>query len=55
MIVLERDVETEHTAPMIRPIGCDLCEGDPACVKACKYGALTRESQGEICKIIVRC
>jgi ferredoxin len=20
---------------------CDLCEGDPACVKHCEYGALT--------------
>jgi len=54
MICLERDVETGHTAPMIRPIACDLCEGDPACVKACRYGAITRESQGESCKILVR-
>jgi carbon-monoxide dehydrogenase iron sulfur subunit len=53
MITLERDVETEHTAPMIHPIGCDLCEGDPACVKACRYGAITVESQGEACKILV--
>lgn len=55
VIVLERDVETGHTAPMICPIACDLCQGDPACVRACRYGALTRESKGENCKIIVRC
>lgn len=39
-IVLDRDVQTERTAPMIRALCCDLCGGRPACVEACKYGAL---------------
>lgn len=39
-IILERDLETEKTAPLIKVLGCDLCSGDPACVRACKYGAL---------------
>lgn len=39
-IVMERDVQTGHTAPLIYPIGCDLCGGDPACAKACQYGAI---------------
>lgn len=54
MIRIERDIETDHTAPMICPIGCDLCEGDPACVKACRYGAITCESGGGDYKILVR-
>lgn len=40
VIVLERDVETDHTVPVILPLGCDLCGGDPACIDACPYGAL---------------
>ena len=47
-IVMERDIETEKTAPMIKPLGCDLCGGRPACVEACKYGALTYEPVGPI-------
>ena len=42
-IVLERDLATEKTAPMIRALSCDLCGGRPACVEACTYGALTFE------------
>lgn len=54
MIQLERDVETDHTAPMIGPMGCDLCGGDPACIEACGYGTITCESQGAGYKILVR-
>jgi len=54
MIVMERDVETEHTAPLFKPIGCDLCGGDPACVKACKYKAITYEPQDNGYKILVK-
>jgi len=39
-IVLERDMRTERTAPMIKVLCCDLCDGRPACVDACKYDAL---------------
>lgn len=34
---------TKHTV-----IKCDLCGGDPACVKACKYGALKLMKAGDI-------
>ena len=54
MIVMERDLELDHAAPMIRPIGCDLCGGDPACAKACKYGAIVYERDGTQSKIVVR-
>jgi Fe-S-cluster-containing dehydrogenase component len=42
-ILLDRDLLTERTAPMIRPLRCDLCGGDPVCVAACTYEALTYE------------
>ena len=54
MIVMERDVQTGHAAPMIYPIGCDLCGGDPACAKACEYGAITYERDAKGYKILVR-
>ena len=53
MIIMERDVQTGHTAPMIHPIGCDLCDGDPACAKACHYGAIRYERDGKEYKIRV--
>ena len=53
MIIMERNLELGHTAPMIRPIGCDLCGGEPACAKACKYGAITYEHNGKGYKIMV--
>jgi carbon-monoxide dehydrogenase iron sulfur subunit len=43
-IELERDLVTEKTAPMIRALACDLCDGRPACVEACTYGALSFEA-----------
>lgn len=54
MIVMERALELDHAAPMIRPIGCDLCGGDPACAKACKYGAIVYERDETQSKIVVR-
>ena len=45
MIVIERDLESGRTAPMIKPIGCDLCGGEPVCADACKYGAITYHAQ----------
>jgi len=46
-IVLERDLDTEKTAPMIQSLCCDLCGGTPACVAACSYGAITFEPNCE--------
>jgi len=54
MIVLERNLADDRTAPMIKPIGCDLCGGDPACAKACKYGAILYEAGPGRQKIVVR-
>jgi len=54
MIVMERDLSGGRVAPMIKPIGCDLCGGDPACAKACKYGAITYEKGPSEDKIVVR-
>jgi Fe-S-cluster-containing dehydrogenase component len=54
VIVLERDIETQHTAPMIQPIGCDLCGGDPACVKACPYEALVAAPEALKYKFLVQ-
>jgi ferredoxin len=38
---------------MIHPMGCDLCDGNPICVKVCGYGAITLESQEKVYKILV--
>lgn len=46
-IELERDLLTEKTAPMVRTLCCDLCEGRPACADACTYGAITYEPAPE--------
>jgi carbon-monoxide dehydrogenase iron sulfur subunit len=46
-IDLERDLRTEETAPLIRTLCCDLCEGHPACADACTYGAITYETASE--------
>lgn len=54
MIVMERTIELDHAAPMICPLGCDLCGGDPTCAKACKYGAIVYERDGVRSKIVVR-
>jgi carbon-monoxide dehydrogenase iron sulfur subunit len=53
VIAWEREVETDHTTPMISPIACDLCGGDPSCVKACPYGALEINSDYPGFKIVV--
>jgi Fe-S-cluster-containing dehydrogenase component len=39
-IVIERDLRTEQTSPLIHMQCCDLCGGDPACASACTYGAI---------------
>ncbi len=54
MIVMERDVQTERTAPMIKPIGCDLCGGKPVCADACEYEALVYEPSEDKSKIVVK-
>jgi carbon-monoxide dehydrogenase iron sulfur subunit len=54
MIRLERNVTTGHTAPMICPIGCDLCYGDPACIRACRYGGITSGLEPVDYKVLVR-
>ena len=54
MILIERDLSTGHTAPMIKPVGCDLCGGKPACAEACKYGAISYEQGPCDEKIVVR-
>jgi carbon-monoxide dehydrogenase iron sulfur subunit len=46
-VELDRDLHTEGTAPMIRPLCCDLCNGRPACADACTYGAIMYEPNGE--------
>ena len=54
VIRFDHDVETGHTAPVPLPLGCDLCGGEPVCVKACPYEALlTREQAGMRLKILV--
>jgi carbon-monoxide dehydrogenase iron sulfur subunit len=54
MIVMERNLPDGRVAPMIKPLGCDLCNGDPACAKACKYGAIMYEAKLSDEKIVVR-
>lgn len=54
MIVMERNLSDARTAPMIKPIGCNLCGGDPACAKACKYAAITYEEGPSQEKVVVR-
>ena len=54
MIVMERNLSDGRVAPMIKPIGCDLCSGEPACAQACKYGAITYEKGSREDKIVIR-
>ena len=54
VILMERDVETEHMAPVILPRSCDLCGGDPACVKACPYGAMLVSIAPSEYKILIK-
>jgi carbon-monoxide dehydrogenase iron sulfur subunit len=54
VIVLERDVATDHTAPVILPLGCDLCGGEAFCVRACPYGAIVPSTEHPGCKILVQ-
>ena len=54
MIVMERNLPDGRVAPMINPLGCDLCAGDPACAKACKYGAISYEQGPAEEKALVR-
>jgi len=42
-IALERDLQTEKTAPLVHTLCCDLCSGHPACAEACAYGAILYE------------
>jgi len=37
---LHRDMALEKTSPLILPLRCDFCGGDPACARACTYGAI---------------
>lgn len=53
MIVMERDLDTGRSAPMVKPVGCDLCGGEPACAQACKYGAITYEEGRRTHKVLV--
>jgi Fe-S-cluster-containing dehydrogenase component len=53
VIVMERDVETEHMAPVILPRSCNLCGGDPACVKACPYEAMIGKTKPGEYKILI--
>jgi Fe-S-cluster-containing hydrogenase component 2 len=50
-IGLKRNLATEKTEPEIFAACCDLCDGEPACVSACTYGAIEflrgPEGQGE--------
>jgi carbon-monoxide dehydrogenase iron sulfur subunit len=54
MIVMERDPMNGYAAPMIKPLGCDQCSGDPACAHACKYGAITYDTGPSPHKVLVR-
>jgi len=54
MIVMERHLADGRAAPMIKPIGCDLCGGDPVCANACKYGAITYEAGPSDVKVAIR-
>jgi anaerobic carbon-monoxide dehydrogenase iron sulfur subunit len=54
LIVMERNLPDARTAPMIKPIGCNLCGGNPACARACQYGAITYEQGPSFDKVVVR-
>jgi Fe-S-cluster-containing hydrogenase component 2 len=53
MIAMERDLRSGQAAPMIKPLGCDLCGGEPACARACKYGAVTYQDGPSPYKLVV--
>jgi Fe-S-cluster-containing dehydrogenase component len=52
-IVLDREVDTDHTTPVILPLKCNLCGGDPFCLKACPYGAIMANTEHLGYKILV--
>ena len=52
-IMMEREITTDHTVPLILPLICDLCGGRPACVEACPYGALTINSELSGYKVLI--
>jgi carbon-monoxide dehydrogenase iron sulfur subunit len=54
VIVMDREVETDHTVPVILPLSCDLCGGDPACLRACPYGAIVANTEQTTYKILVQ-
>jgi len=54
VIVLDRDLKTEHTSPIIFTLGCDLCGGDPACITACPYTAIIPNTEYPGQKIVIQ-
>jgi len=52
-IIIEREINTDHTVPIILPLLCNLCGGNPACVAACPYAALTLNSELSGYKILI--
>jgi carbon-monoxide dehydrogenase iron sulfur subunit len=53
VIRLNRDERTGHCAPMIMPLGCDFCGGQPACLSACTYNAISLQPLGAGKRIVV--
>lgn len=47
LVKLHRDLTLEKTSPLILPLHCDFCGGDPACARACTYGAIVFEPSSE--------
>jgi anaerobic carbon-monoxide dehydrogenase iron sulfur subunit len=54
VIIMDREVETDHTTPVILSISCNLCGGNPACLLACPYEAIVANTDYAGIKIQVQ-
>ena len=53
VIRMDRDVITGNTVPVILPLDCDFCGGEPACLAACTYDAISIQERKSETKIVV--
>jgi carbon-monoxide dehydrogenase iron sulfur subunit len=53
VIRMNRDESSGHASPMIMPLQCDFCGGQPACLNACTYNAISLQELDCQHKVVV--